>query len=58
MLRVVRAAVGRGTLIPLSLYDPDACEMGGAARVGGLLLGKSRAEVEEEERRLAAEGLA
>lgn len=57
MLRVVRAAVGRGSLIPLSLYDPDACEMGGAARVGGLLLGKSRAEVEEEERRLAAEGL-
>jgi hypothetical protein len=57
MLRVVRAAVGRGTLIPLSLYDPGACEMGGAARVGGLLLGGSRAEVEEEERRLAAEGL-
>jgi hypothetical protein len=57
MLRVVRAAVDRGTLIPLSLYDPDACEMGGAARVGGLLLGKSRAEVQEEERRLAAEGL-
>lgn len=57
MLGIVRAAVGRGTLIPLSLYDPDACEMGGAARVGGLLLGTSRAEVEEEERRLAEEGL-
>lgn len=57
MLRVVRAAVGRGTLIPLSVYDPDACEMGGRARVGGLLLGASRAEVLEEDRRLAAEGL-
>ena len=57
MLRVVRAAVARGTLIPLSLYDPDACEIGGAARVGGLLLGSSRAEVEEEERRLGLEGL-
>ena len=57
MLRVVRAAVDRGTLIPLSLYDPDACEMGGAARVGGLLFGGSRAEVQEEERRLAADGM-
>jgi hypothetical protein len=57
MLRVVRTAVGRGSLIPLSLYDPDACQMGGAARVGGLLVGKSRADVEEEAQRLAAEGL-
>lgn len=57
MLRVVRAAVHRGTLVPLSLYDPDACEMGGTAQVGGVLLGGSRAEVEEEDRRLAMEGL-
>ncbi len=57
MLRVVRAAVSRGTLIPLSIYDPEACEMGGDARVGGVLLGGSRAEVEEEDRRLAMEGL-
>lgn len=57
MLRVVRAAVSRGTLIPLSVYDPDACEMGGTARIGGLLLGASRAEVEGEDWRLAMEGL-
>jgi len=55
--RVVRAAVKRGSLIPLSLYDPEACEMGGVPRLGGLVVGGSRAEVEEEVRRLAAAGL-
>ncbi len=57
MVQTVRAAVRRGTMIPLGLYDPDACSMAGAARTGGLLLGDSRAEIEEERRRLAREGL-
>ncbi len=57
MCRVVREAVGRGTLIPLSLYDPAACEMGGVPRAAGLVVGSSRGEVEEEVQRLAAAGL-
>jgi hypothetical protein len=58
MCRVVREAMGRGTLIPLSLYDPEGAEMGGAPRVAGLVVGSSRGEVEEEMRRLTADGLA
>lgn len=57
LLRVVRAAVRRGTMIPLNIYDPGAGEGGGLPRVGGLLLGSSREEVEEEARRLVVEGL-
>lgn len=57
MLRVVRAAVRRGTMVPLSIYDPGAGEAAGLPRMGGLLLGSSREEVEEEARRLAEEGL-
>jgi len=57
LIRVARGAVQRGTLIPNGFYDPAACEMGGLARVGGLLIGDSRAEIEEEIRRLQREGL-
>ena len=57
MCRTVRAAMGRGTLIPLSLYDPEGAEMGGAPRLTGLVVGSSRAEVEEEVQRLTADGL-
>jgi hypothetical protein len=57
MVPAVRAAVRRGTLVPLGLYDPDACSMGGFARIGGLLLGASRDDVREEEARLLREGL-
>ena len=57
MCRVVREAMGRGTLIPLSLYDPEGADMGGAPRMTGLVVGGSRGEVEEEMRRLAAAGL-
>ena len=55
--RAVRRAIDRGTLVPLGLYDPSACGTGGVPRVGGLLLGNSREEVEAEDRRLAADGL-
>lgn len=55
--RAVRRAIDRGTLVPLGLYDPSACGTGGIPRVGGLLLGNSREEVEAEDRRLAADGL-
>ncbi len=57
MLRVVKAAVRRGSMIPLGIYDPGAGEGGGLPRVSGLLLSSSREEVEEEARRLAVEGL-
>ena len=57
LIRVARAAVRRGTLIPAGFYDPAACEMGGHARMGGLLIGDSRAEIEAEIRRLLSEGL-
>ena len=57
MCRVVREAMARGSLVPLSLYDPEAAEMGGPARMAGLVVGNSRGEVEEEMRRLAAAGL-
>ena len=57
LTRIVRGAVRRGTLIPLGFYDPDAAAMGGVARVGGLLLGNSREEIEEQDRRMMGEGL-
>jgi hypothetical protein len=57
MLRIARAAVRRGVLIPLGAYDPAACDMGGVPRLHGLVVGPSREAVGEEERRLAAEGL-
>ena len=57
MIGVVRNAVRRGTLVPLGLYDPEAGDMGGIARASGLLHGNSRAEIDEENRRLHMEGL-
>ncbi|HKP30455.1 MAG TPA: hypothetical protein VJU15_13670 [Gemmatimonadales bacterium] len=54
---VVRSAVRRGSLLPLGFYDPDAGDMGGLARVSGLLLGESREALEEESQRLIREGL-
>lgn len=58
LLATVRAAMGRGALIPLVFYDPAANEAGGAPRVGGLLVGPDRETVAEEDLRLAREGLA
>ncbi len=58
MLRTARAAMERGTLIPLGLYDPAAGAAGGLPRLRGILAGPTREAVREEERRLAAEGLA
>lgn len=58
LLRVARAAMERGALIPLCLYDPEACAAGGLPRLLGILAGPSREAVREEERRLTAEGLA
>jgi ribosome modulation factor len=57
LTRVVRDAIRRGTLVPLGFYDPSGAPMGGVARVAGLLVGDSRAEIEEEDRRLIREGL-
>jgi len=57
LFRVARAAIARGTLVPLGAYDPTACEVGGVARLHGLVLGQSREAVADEERRLASEGL-
>jgi len=57
LVRVVRDAVRRGTLVPSGLYDPSACDAGGLARVAGLLIGESREAISEENRRLAGEGL-
>jgi len=58
LFRIARRAVERRSLLPLCLYDPRACEAGGMPRLHGILVGASRAAVREEERRLAAEGLA
>jgi hypothetical protein len=58
LCRVVHGAVKRGTLLPLGFYDPAAGDMGGLARVSGLLLGESREAIEAENRRLISEGLA
>jgi hypothetical protein len=57
MCQVTRDAIRRGTLIPFGCYDPDAGDMGGLARMSGLLLGESRDAITEEDRRLAREGL-
>ena len=57
LCRVVQNAVKRGSLLPLGFYDPEAGDMGGLARVSGLLLGESREAVQEESRRLSSEGL-
>jgi hypothetical protein len=57
LLGAARRAVARGTLVPLSLYDPRACAGGGVPRMSGLVLGPSRGAVREEEERLAAEGV-
>lgn len=57
LLSTVRMLAARGDLLPLSTYNPDACEYGGDARVSGLLTGGTRAEVEEKERELASMGL-
>lgn len=58
MFQIARRAMERKALIPLCLYDPEACEAGGLARLKGILTGPSREAVREEERRLTAEGLA
>jgi hypothetical protein len=57
LCRVVQGAVRRGTMLPLGFYDPGAGDMGGLARVSGLLLGESREAVEAENGRLLGEGL-
>jgi hypothetical protein len=57
LLRIARAAMARGALIPLCLYDPAACAAGGLPRLHGILAGPSREAVHTEERHLAAEGL-
>lgn len=57
LLRAARDAVRRGTLIPLGSYDPAAASIGGRPALAGLLLGGSREEIEEEDRRLARQGL-
>jgi hypothetical protein len=57
LLRIARAAMERGALVPLCLYDPAVCEAGGLSRLHGILTGPSREAVREEERRLSAEGL-
>jgi hypothetical protein len=44
-------------MLPLGFYDPGAGDMGGLARVSGLLLGESREAVEAENGRLLGEGL-
>jgi hypothetical protein len=57
LLATVRAGTERGTLVPLALYDPRESPEGGRPRAAVLLVGRSRAEVEDEERRLASLGL-
>ncbi len=57
LLRTARAAMERGALIPLGLYDPAASTTAGLPRLRGILAGPSRDAVREEERRLAADGL-
>jgi hypothetical protein len=50
-------AIDRGALVPLCLYDPAACEMGGLSRANVLLAGDSRESVSEEDLRLRSSGL-
>lgn len=57
LLDRLEPAVERGALIPLCLYDPAACEMGGLSRANVLLAGSSRESVSEEDGRLRASGL-
>ena len=57
LCRVAQGAVRRGTLLPLGFYDPEAGDMGGLARMSGLLLGESREAVAAENHRLIIEGL-
>ncbi len=58
LLRVARGAIERRALIPLCLYDPAASASGGLPRLNGILTGPSREAVRDEDRLLAAEGLA
>ena len=58
LLRVVRGAIERRSLVPLCLYDPGASAAAGLPRLNGILTGPSRGAVRAEERRLAADGLA
>jgi hypothetical protein len=57
LLRIARRAMERRALIPLCLYDPAAASEGGLPRLHGILTGRSREAVREEEHRLAAHGL-
>jgi hypothetical protein len=57
LLHAAGPAVDRGALVPLGVYDPTACEMGGVPRLHGLVVAESRAAVADEARRLAEAGL-
>lgn len=55
---VVEAAVATGDLVPLSVLDPEASPYAGACgRMAGLVVGASRADVDDTERRLRELGL-
>jgi hypothetical protein len=57
MAETIRAAMQRGTLLPLVIYNPEAAgHAGKPARVGALVLGDSKEQILKAEEAFAADG--